>query len=437
MYKLSKYTSYKAYGDNIVLFNSISSALLELDKTYSDKFKNFITTGELDIEFKENLLKGKFICNSDLDETNLLNHAYNKVRYKNTSLSLTIAPTLTCNFKCPYCYEEGFRENTMTESTQNNLLEFIEDYLKLGVKHLSIVWYGGEPLLKLNIIENLTYRIFELLKTYNATYDASMVSNGYLLTKDVALKLNKLKINSVQITLDGPKEVHDTRRMLVNNKGSFETIIKNITEIADLIYVIIRINIDKTNISSVDDILNELIKHSLQKKVKIYPAKIDSINNTDLTFNCIETKDFSEFGIEFFKKALNYGFKSFSLPNCRFNVCGACTDNAYVVDPQGYLFKCWNTIGRENYRIGHINKKRHSKISCNNNLLIFMNYTPFNEDCKKCDVLPLCMGGCPYHKIKTNHNNCLEYKYNLEKILDLYYCNYKKNLKSEAIFNEF
>lgn len=52
-----------------------------------------------------------------------------------------------------------------------------------------------------------------------ASYSASIVTNGYLLTEKVAKQLKKLNIENVQITLDGPAYIHNKRRYLKASKN--------------------------------------------------------------------------------------------------------------------------------------------------------------------------------------------------------------------------
>ena len=47
----------------------------------------------------------------------------------------------------------------------------------------------------------------------------------YNLNKDIASKLKKLNIISVQVTLDGPKDIHDSRRYLCGGGQTFEKIV--------------------------------------------------------------------------------------------------------------------------------------------------------------------------------------------------------------------
>lgn len=46
----------------------------------------------------------------------------NKIeRFADSNLTLTIAPTMACNFCCPYCYEKGREYITMSETVQDQL----------------------------------------------------------------------------------------------------------------------------------------------------------------------------------------------------------------------------------------------------------------------------------------------------------------------------
>ncbi len=56
----------------------------------------------------------------------------------------------------------------------------------------------------------------------------TLITNGFYFTPDIVELLAEVKIMTVQITLDAFKEVHDVRRPLVNGKGTFDTIIKNL-----------------------------------------------------------------------------------------------------------------------------------------------------------------------------------------------------------------
>ena len=81
-------------------------------------------------------------------------------------LTLTIAPTTACNFKCIYCYESGLAP--LFANVQSNLLEDTISFVKLfkNTKYLRVTWYGGEPLLQFEYIERLSHRLMGMFDNY-------------------------------------------------------------------------------------------------------------------------------------------------------------------------------------------------------------------------------------------------------------------------------
>ena len=96
-------------------------------------------------------------------------------RYNNRYLSLTIAPTTACNFRCSYCYESGI-DKKVTKSVDKSIADII-DFVK-SFKHteyLRVTWYGGEPLLMFDFIKQLSERFMEMFDNY----EAFIITNGY------------------------------------------------------------------------------------------------------------------------------------------------------------------------------------------------------------------------------------------------------------------
>ena len=73
--------------------------------------------------------------------------------------------------------------------------------------------------MNVDLIEHLSKRLIFYCEQNNITYNAS-TTNGYLFTHDIQEKLSALKISSAQITLDGNKEIHNQRRVLLSGKGT-------------------------------------------------------------------------------------------------------------------------------------------------------------------------------------------------------------------------
>ena len=127
-------------------------------------------------------------------------------RFNPYHLTLTLNPTLACNFACPYCFESSHKALYMTDEVEDNVITFIKKHA--CVTNLHVTWFGGEPLLAFDRVVSLSRRMLGL----GLGYKAGMITNGYLLTPDKASLFEDLKISFVQITVDGSEQTHDSRR---------------------------------------------------------------------------------------------------------------------------------------------------------------------------------------------------------------------------------
>lgn len=85
-------------------------------------------------------------------------------RYNRSHLSLVIAATSNCNFRCVYCYEGSvLRASTMSEAIQETIVKFVESEAP-HLETFTVTWYGGKPLLALDIIENLSIKFVDICK---------------------------------------------------------------------------------------------------------------------------------------------------------------------------------------------------------------------------------------------------------------------------------
>lgn len=227
--KESEYNIYYKVKEGTIIYNTITAAVLLLDTDNEKDFENFKSkNNKLPKELESNLVKGGMILDDNLDEKELINLKHMEKRLRHDDLSLTIAPTSDCNFRCPYCYEKGIEHKYMDKDTASKLIEFVK---KQGKKKLQVMWYGGEPTLSIDLIQDLSKEFIDIFGQEN--YTAGIVTNGYLLDRDMAKLLTNLNVHFAQITLDGPKEYHNKRRIHKSGNGSFEEIIKNIEEIND------------------------------------------------------------------------------------------------------------------------------------------------------------------------------------------------------------
>ncbi|MGQ9617723.1 MAG: radical SAM protein [Candidatus Aminicenantia bacterium] len=128
-----------------------------------------------------------------------------------------------CNLRCKHCYQDNFSKEK--ELDINGLKEVAKNIL-LTVKKwrakVDIAITGGEPLLKKEIFELLSY-----LQDSEFVGDLSIITNGTML-KEYMYEFRKFKkLKEIKISLDGvSEEINDW----IRGKGSFSRTLENFKE---------------------------------------------------------------------------------------------------------------------------------------------------------------------------------------------------------------
>lgn len=426
----SKYNFYyKLDEKNYLLFNSLSNGLAKVSKEVVDILrKNNKNIDKINGSIKSNLIKGKFIIEENFDELAYLSIVKRKIQMDTSQLSLVIAPTLNCNLDCIYCYENNI-ELDMDINIEEELIKFIDNRISNNVKSLFITWYGGEPLLCLDKIKRLSKKIINLCKEKNIYFNANMFTNGTNYTKENAMMLKDLGVQFVQITLDGNSQTHNHRRPFKDGSGSFDIIFNNIKNTIGIIPIHLRVNLDKNNMENVLSFCNNLRNEKWfdSKSIYIYYGFVRDLSSSCLSYKeeCLSPWDYHKKQLELRKKLYtnSVGIEE-HYPVQKFG-CSATAINSFVIGPRGELYKCLSNIGDSEFEIGNI----FNSFEMNSTHLSYL-YESFesDEECKKCKVLPLCMGGCVDMRIKSKkgeakEKDCTGWKYYLEESLKLYYLN--------------
>lgn len=407
--KESKYNFYFPYENNILLYNAFTNALALCSKDEIDNLKN---NSFNDKKLKDDMKKGGFLCNEN-QQYHLIKERLMQARYANKTISLTIAPTIDCNFRCEYCYEkDNLKESEMSLENQKILSDFVKKKAK-GMEGIYVTWYGGEPLKAIGIIENLTKDFKSIAKENDIPYEAYMVTNGYLLTKKISRKLIDLNIKKIQITIDGDKEFHDSKRILKDRSGTFDIIIKNLKENIDILpEIALRINVDKMNSRSYAKLIEAIDEFDKDQKIQPYIAMVRNENGTYTDNLCLKTSEFLDEEEEFFNKNVENPWGLY--PSLFNTFCAADTKNAYVINYNLDFYNCWSDMGIEELSYGRLTKEGFKT----KNLKRYYDYLHYDAtedyDCKECKFLPICMGGCPYHRLTENEKECSKYKLKLE-----------------------
>jgi uncharacterized protein len=352
------------------------------------------------VETLRDLTVARMYVNHDTDELAILERRFRAGTSDRSAFALTIVTSLGCNFDCPYCFENK-PAAILDEETERLLLEVLDAQLPT-IERFEVTWYGGEPLLAQDRIDRLSEAFLERARAHDVAYAASIVTNGYLLTPDVARRLKALAVRKAQITLDGPAEVHDLMRPLRNGRGTFDVVLENVVACADLIPISIRVNLDASNVDEYLRLLDLLVDRGLAGRVSVNPGHIvaypDQAGAPSETYGtrCFTLPEFADVERDFLAAAYERGLAKPRLPGPIASPCTAVRTNDLVVGARGELYKCYDNVGDPREVIGHLRSWRDP----NDRVLKWLRYDPFtDEGCRSCIALPTCMGGCAHHQM--------------------------------------
>lgn len=432
MSKISRYNHFQQWqGGYRIAFNAFTGALALMTEanfaTYQNlaaRFSNGNSVAGLtdaEQELLQQLEHGRFVYPDGSDELQTLKFVHGSARYDRAALALIVAPTLACNMACPYCFENNKR-GKMTPEIADQIIAFVSRQAKT-LTQLDLTWYGGEPLLAMDVIEKLSQHFTELGDKQQFTYRASIITNGYLLDRETVDKLVDLKVGVCQVTLDGPARLHNVRRPLKNGKDSFQTIVDNVKYAAGKLVMSIRVNIDKSfRAADIAELLAELKAAGLQQRVSVNFGMIEPSSATcaAVAEACYEIADFSQVETDFYRQLLDNGYRVEKLPSPCAVFCMAQLVNAFLIDPDGNLYRCWNYVGDPARSMGHIRDKIDYQ---NANFTNLFAIDPFTDPlCCDCNILPVCMGGCPSNRADrglTGELACQSWKHNLSPMLEI------------------
>lgn len=399
--KVSKFTIPFVRNNEYFLYNTQSLSLIRIDKPCYNIIENSISNpnclDNLDSDAHALLLtKGMIDDNNDTHSKDFcikMKYIKRLKSFGNRTLSLVIAPTLACNFACPYCYEANLPLSIMGGEVEDKIIDFINSFSK-RCSSLEICWEGGEPLLGIARIKSLLNKI-KTKSLLPLTYH-SIITNGYLFSEEIAHYFSNANLNFVQITIDGQEDTHNKSRILKDGGNSYKRIISNIDMITQIIpkcLVVVRTNIHEGNKNEFGAIYKYFSKKWENDNVKLFPAFV--MPNANCKVSCCTPQNKTDF---FLSLKRNEGIDNINfVPRHCVGSCSATSENSYVIAPDGHLYKCWNDIGVVERSVGDV----FAGITNNTLVAKYMVGSDKYSDskCLECPLFPICDGGCNRHRM--------------------------------------
>ncbi|MGX8705251.1 MAG: radical SAM protein [bacterium] len=351
----------------------------------------------------DELIGGYFLVPEGKDECafyesiSTMMRAYSR---KKAHRGYTILPTLACNARCVYCYEEGRAQVTMTPEIVEQTIKFILDTHEGDKVHLS--WFGGEPLLRPDMID----RICEGLREAGLEYKSSVISNGSLITPAIIEKMKgSWNVKNIQISMDGAEADYIRRKRYFKAADQYHDVMRNINMLAETgIVVSIRCNVDENNWEDIPAFIEDL-KANIQNRsqVGVYFVPLNEVRE-------------SERGISMWRRIVEIspmiaaaGFRRSgymrSGSNFRVNHCMADA-NSVVICPDGSLYACEHCPPEAHYGdiFNGVTDEAARKAFCAPG--------PMREKCRGCAFLPECTA-YPHCPIQDTH--CKEVRNMMEQ----------------------
>lgn len=315
-------------------------------------------------------------------------------RVKPRSFHLQWHITERCNFRCKHCYTEGPVKELETRELFMILKQYI-DLIKIwGLdknnrpRKLSIS--GGEPLLRKDF-----FRLLEEIHSNRDMFTSLVVmSNGSLITENVAKKLKNLGVSGVQISVDGLEENNDK----VRGKGSFKKAIRGVERLlSNGVPAGVSLTVHKGNVNDLEGFVD--FCNSMEVKAlgvgRLVPIGMGK--NLGI-LEPLETKKFYEKVMELKGEWKGKGVRihthcSDSLwlaedPNYETHGCSAGYDSLSIL-PNGDVVPC----RRLPIKVGNILEKSLIDIWYTSDFLWKLRNKGNISACKDCEFFRKCFGG--------------------------------------------
>ena len=430
MLRLSSYfiLSDRLQNGGYALLNGLTGTIEFLNGKLYKKFKQMTLDGdphELYVDkndFPDSMIetylrRGHFTEISHADERRILEEIAAALHKRETAYpSFVIVPELDCNYRCIYCFEKPLQTKLNHGKTKMTFGEADAVYKAIdkmsqetGSQPERITLFGGEPL----ILGNMDIVFYIVNEGAKRGMRFSAVTNGHDLYAFTEL-FTEDKINHIQITVDGPKDIHDSRRISLDGSSSFDRIIGNMRRtIAETgVSIGLRVNLDKDNYRYFEELIQVFDQEKWLNNDRIF-INAAIVAQRDASGAAFPAHDINKVRAELLGLVNKYSNveigcaqshqsnallsslmagKAYSL---RSSYCGASC-GMYVFLPGGKISCCWESVGEEYGCIGSysenglvLDEKKAGQFFGRSAAKI-----PQCADCKYCLV---CSGGCPQY----------------------------------------
>jgi uncharacterized protein len=398
--KLSRYCkAYPHKEESVILFSTKKASTVILPNSMVEDIEHSNITEEE----RETLVALGFLADQEKEENEMLRFVED-LDAMNRKFYAKVVMNLDCNLACLYCYE-GQRKGSfyMSKETADDFVEFVKKNALSDKEEIILSFYGGEPLMSAELIVYISEKIKALADANGISYSSLITTNGTLLTRKTAERLEPLGLKEAAVTIDGPQHIHNVFRPFKGGNGSFDAIVRNVKDVCGLIRVQIGGNFTRENYRAMPELLDYLVDNGLTPDkiplVRFDPVMAEREDMAPPEFHdgcqCINDPWILEASLFLREEILKRGFHS---PSVQPLVCMMELGDRVLINYDGTIYKCPGLIGRKEFCIGDVKTDIEDYRQSHN----LDNWK--NEECLNCAYLPLCFGGCRYMKYICDGN---------------------------------
>ena len=359
--------------DRHLLYNTLSRALIQVDKAEWDVLQNLsaeIPIDERSHTFLEPLRDQGFLVPKALKEgEQFLEYLNQSPGQKGGEVSVTLLTNLQrCPLACGYCYQQGTHDGErLAGDLSDECLAFIKEQCeKVEAERLYISYYGSEPLSNLKAIVSTAEELKRFCGEQGIRFYFGMVTSGVLLTRKVVETLRPLGFVQAQITIDGNQGTHDASRPFQSGKGTYRTIMKNLAGYAGLIRTDVLCVLNESRVAAAYELIDTLADEGYgdrRVRVKFSPV-METNDNATISASQLYTDEGQktaaerEILVEIAKLSIyaaEKGLVDDLLPQHTWCAMQRHDGRHFTLEPSGKLYTCTTFIGRDaKYEAGHI-----------------------------------------------------------------------------------
>lgn len=387
----------------IYLFNYFRNKLVTLDKRLECHIRNNSDTPirifDVHPELYKTLLEEKLIIADEIDE---IKECVGEVERKfaaNDSVRVTVNPTLDCNLRCWYCYENHEKGSVMSVAVIKNTIKFLEKTVSSPtLKKVQISFFGGEPLLKYHkVVKPLITSCHDICEKNGKIMTIGFTTNGVCLTPEVVNDLKKLSSDiSVQVAFDGGKKYHDQVKCFPSGLGSYDIVRDNlINAIQHGILTTVRCNYTLDNLDSFITLVDDFKEYWEYPNVRFAFHKVwQEPQTSELNSQIQQMRN------KMSRMKIQSNVDSFLGDSI--SPCYGDFDNNYVVNYNGDVYKCTARDFRPENRIGYLSAIGDIIL---NDIAVSRSKRRFTTQCYSCRLLPICTI-CSQQRFESTDSTC-------------------------------